>query len=110
MKIVINNVAFDYNIGCRLLKSKYKNEPFGNLGDIWEDIVPITFKEIATEYQIKDAEGEENDWFNYTTDMEEANNNSRVEDYEYDENNPTLIVDNAIAVHINKSFTIFKAD
>jgi hypothetical protein len=49
MKIVINNVAFDYNIGCRLLKSKYKNEPFGNLGDIWEDIVPITFKEIATE-------------------------------------------------------------
>lgn len=48
MKIVINNVAFDYNIGCRLLKSKYKNEPFGNLDDIWEDIVPITFKEIAT--------------------------------------------------------------
>lgn len=54
MKIVINNVAFDYNIGCRLLKSKYKNEPFGNLDDIWEDIVPITFKEIAT--QIKNVE------------------------------------------------------
>lgn len=66
--------------------------------------------DFATEYQIKDAEGEENDWFNYTTDMEEANNNSRVEDYEYDENNPTLVVDNTIAVHINKSFTIFKAD
>lgn len=49
MKIIINNVAFDYNIGCKLLKSKYKNEPFGNLDDIWEDIVPITFKEIATE-------------------------------------------------------------
>jgi hypothetical protein len=49
MKIIINNVAFDYNIGCRLLKSKYKNEPFGNLDDIWEDIVPMTFKEIATE-------------------------------------------------------------
>ena len=49
MKIVINNVAFDYNIGCKLLKSKYKDVPFGNLGDIWEDIVPITFKEIATE-------------------------------------------------------------
>ena len=49
MKIIINNVAFDYNIGCKLLKSKYKDVPFGNLGDIWEDIVPITFKEIATE-------------------------------------------------------------
>ncbi len=49
MKIVINNVAFDYNIGCKLLKSKYKDVPFGNLGDIWEDIVPITFKEIATQ-------------------------------------------------------------
>lgn len=49
MKIVISNVSFDYNIGCRLLKSKYKNEPFGNLDDIWDDIVPITFKEIATE-------------------------------------------------------------
>ena len=54
MKIIINNVAFDYNIGCRLLKSKYKNEPFGNLDDIWEDIVPITFKEIAT--QVKNLE------------------------------------------------------
>jgi hypothetical protein len=49
MKIIINNVAFDYNIGCRLLKSKYKNEPFGNLDDIWDDIIPITFKEIATD-------------------------------------------------------------
>lgn len=49
MKIIINNVVFDYNIGCRLLKSKYKNEPFGNLDDIWDDIVPITFKEVATE-------------------------------------------------------------
>jgi hypothetical protein len=49
MKIIINNVAFDYNIGCKLLKTKYKNEPFGNLDDIWEHIVPMTFKEIATE-------------------------------------------------------------
>ena len=51
MKIVINNIKFDYNIGCRLLKSKYKNEPFGNLADIWNDIQPITFKEIATEFK-----------------------------------------------------------
>jgi hypothetical protein len=49
MKIVISNVAFDYNIGCKLLKAKYKDVPFGNLDDIWDDIVPITFKEIATQ-------------------------------------------------------------
>jgi hypothetical protein len=49
MKIVISNTEFDYNLGCRLLKSKYKNEPFNGLEDIWEDIVPITFKEIATD-------------------------------------------------------------
>lgn len=67
-------------------------------------------EDFATEYQMKDAEGEENDWFNYTTDMEDANNNSHIEDYEYDENNPTLVVNNTIAVYINKSFTIYKAD
>jgi hypothetical protein len=49
MKIVINNTQFDYDLGCRLLKSKYKDQPFGNLGDIWNDIQPITFKEIATQ-------------------------------------------------------------
>jgi len=49
MKIVINNIQFDYNLGCRLLKSKYKDQPFGNLKDIWNDIQPITFKEIATD-------------------------------------------------------------
>jgi nicotinamide mononucleotide adenylyltransferase len=49
MKIVINNVIFDYNIGCRLLKAKHKDQPFKGLEDFWEDIVPITFKEIATE-------------------------------------------------------------
>ena len=49
MKIVINNVRFNYDLGCRLLKSKYKDQPFGNLADIWDDIQPITFKEIATE-------------------------------------------------------------
>lgn len=67
-------------------------------------------EDYAVEYQMKDAEGEENDWFNYTTDMEDANNNSHIEDYEYDENNPTLVVNNTIAVYINKSFTIYKAD
>jgi hypothetical protein len=54
MKIVIGNVEFDYNIGCKLLKAKYKDVPFAGLEDIWEDIAPISFKEIATE--IKNVE------------------------------------------------------
>ena len=50
MKIVINNLKFDFNIGCRLLKSKHKECPTSmtdTLGDMWNDIQPITFKEIA---------------------------------------------------------------
>jgi len=54
MKVVIGNVEFDYNIGCKLLKAKYKDVPFGGLEDIWEDIAPISFREIATE--IKNVE------------------------------------------------------
>ena len=48
MKIVINNTPFDYNIGCRLLKTRNGDVPFPGLEYIWEDIVPMTFKEIAT--------------------------------------------------------------
>jgi len=51
MKIIIENTRFDYNIGCRLLKTKYGNVPFKGLEDIWEDIVPITFKEITKELE-----------------------------------------------------------
>ncbi len=48
MKIIINNVEFNYNIGCKLLKSKYRECPkWFNQPEIWDDIVPITFKEIA---------------------------------------------------------------
>ncbi len=47
MKIVINNEKFDYNIGVKLLKSKYGNTPFNGLEDIWEDIVPATFQDIV---------------------------------------------------------------
>lgn len=47
MKIVINNTEFGYDIGCRLLKTKYRNTPFKGLEDIWNDITPITFKEIS---------------------------------------------------------------
>ncbi len=47
MKIVISNTKYDYNIGCRLLKSKYGNTPFKGLEDIWDEILPITFAEIC---------------------------------------------------------------
>jgi len=47
MKIIINNTKFDYNLGCRLLKAKHKNCPFDYLEEFWNDIEPITFKEIA---------------------------------------------------------------
>lgn len=49
MKIIINNTEFSYDIGCRLLKTKYRNTAFKGLEDIWEDINPITFKEISKE-------------------------------------------------------------
>jgi len=47
MKIVINNLQFPYDIGCRILKVKHKDCPFQELEDIWEDIIPLTFKDIA---------------------------------------------------------------
>jgi hypothetical protein len=48
MKIIIDNVQFPYNEGCRLLKLKHDTEcPFEQLEDIWNDIEPLTFKEIA---------------------------------------------------------------
>lgn len=50
MKIVIDNVVFEYNLGCRVLKLKYENSPFSDLEDIWNDIVPMTFQDIAIEF------------------------------------------------------------
>lgn len=47
MKIVIENTKFGFDIGCRLLKLKYEDCPFPKLEDIWGDIQPLTFKEIA---------------------------------------------------------------
>jgi hypothetical protein len=48
MKIVIENIQFPYNEGCRLLKLKNGDEcPFEELSDIWNDIQPLTFKDIA---------------------------------------------------------------
>ena len=47
MKVIINNHSFPYDIGCRILKLKYENPPFPELNDIWDDIIPFTFNEIA---------------------------------------------------------------
>lgn len=49
MKIVVNSIEFPYNIGCRVLKTKYGNTPFEGLEDIWDDIQPLTFVEITKE-------------------------------------------------------------
>lgn len=47
-KIIINNVEFPYNEGCGILKLKHKEEcPLEQLKDIWNDIVPLTFREIS---------------------------------------------------------------
>jgi hypothetical protein len=49
MKVIIENIKFDFNIGCKLLKLRYDDCPFeeGYISEIWNDIVPATFKEIA---------------------------------------------------------------
>jgi len=52
--IIINNTEFTFNEGCRLLKLKYKECPkqFQNvLGDMWNDIEPITFKEVVKTFK-----------------------------------------------------------
>lgn len=47
MKIVINNVPFEYNNGVKVLKLKGGKSPFEEIADIWDDIVPMEFSEIA---------------------------------------------------------------
>lgn len=50
MKIVLQNIDFTFDNGCRLLKLKYENCPqqFESvLGDIWDDIVPMSFMDIV---------------------------------------------------------------
>lgn len=48
MKIVVNNTEFNYDLGVKLLKLKNgDNCPFDELSDIWNDVIPLTFKEIA---------------------------------------------------------------
>ncbi len=47
MKIVISNVEFPFDLGCGILKLKHKECPMDELEDFWEDIVPLTFGDIA---------------------------------------------------------------
>jgi hypothetical protein len=47
MKIIIDNLTFDYDLACRMLKAKHDTAPFPELEEIWDDIKPITFVEIA---------------------------------------------------------------
>ncbi len=47
MKIVIENTKFDFNVGCRLLKLKHEHSPYEQLNEIWNDIQPMSFGEIA---------------------------------------------------------------
>ena len=50
-KVIIDNIKFSYDIGCRLLKTKYGNTPVKGLEDIWDDIKPMTFKEITKSFK-----------------------------------------------------------
>lgn len=46
-KIIISNVPFPFDLGCKVLKLKEAECPFDELSDFWNDITPLTFKEIA---------------------------------------------------------------
>lgn len=50
MEIVINNTFFPYDLGCKVLKAKYKDgcPPDMDLEHIWDEIQPIEFSEIFT--------------------------------------------------------------
>ena len=45
--IILQNTKFDFDLGCRILKLRGGNSPFEELDDIWDDIIPIEFSEIA---------------------------------------------------------------
>ena len=49
MKIVINNIEFPFDIGCKVLKLKHANEkcPLQEVEDLWDEISEATFQEIA---------------------------------------------------------------
>lgn len=53
MKIVLNNYKFEYDLALKMLKTRYKTFNLcpisdGNIKEVWDDIHPLTFKEIAS--------------------------------------------------------------
>jgi hypothetical protein len=48
-KLVLDNVTFDFDLGCKVARLKYKEcpEQFKSLESFWNDIVPATFSDIA---------------------------------------------------------------
>ena len=42
MKLIINNVEFPFDFGCRVLKLKYKDKecPYSEIIDFWDEIEP----------------------------------------------------------------------
>lgn len=79
---------------------------------ILRDDILSKIEEFASECEIEDAEGEPNDWYNYSTNLEESN--YEEDGYEYDANNPSLlkVIDGKyfVAIYISKSYTIFKEE
>ena len=47
MNLIIENLKFDFDLGCKVLKCSGGDCPISGLEDLWDSIVPITFKEIA---------------------------------------------------------------
>ena len=47
MKIIIDNVPFDFDLACKVLKLKGGDSPFEELNSFWNEIVPIDFAEIS---------------------------------------------------------------
>lgn len=47
MKIIVSNVEFPFDTGCRILKMKHRECPMQEIEDFWDDIKPMSFKEIA---------------------------------------------------------------
>jgi len=48
-KLVLDNVAFDFDLGCKVARLKYDEcpEQFKSLESFWNDIVPANFSDIA---------------------------------------------------------------
>lgn len=48
-KLVLDNVSFDFDLGCKIARLKYKECPenFNAIQDIWDDIIPAKFSDIA---------------------------------------------------------------